>query len=298
MYIPLDFIFTPGPSFFSFALHIGAGIWVTKRTRATPHPRVWRHMVDLLAAVATTAECLLCLHLPLKVVEAMMEDLQGAVATPALHPQEVEEVTSNMEEVLVEEVVEEDMAVVAADMVEEVAVVDMEVEMEDTVGVAEEEVATEVVTEVEAMVEEVVVVVVDMEVTAEAVVGALVVEEVVVAALEEAEVEVGSEVAVAADLVVMIGLKKCRATTRSSCRACPLTSQKMMLPSSSARLEQSRRTERRENSASSSIQIATQAPPRVRAPSPMRTQVQHNLLSNGSTAKSSAPEGPSKLAWP
>ena len=255
-------------------------------------------MVDLLAAVATTAECLLCLHLPLKVVEAMMEDLQGAVATPALHPQEVEEVTSNMEEVLVEEVVEEDMAVVAADMVEEVAVVDMEVEMEDTVGVAEEEVATEVVTEVEAMVEEVVVVVVDMEVTAEAVVGALVVEEVVVAALEEAEVEVGSEVAVAADLVVMIGLKKCRATTRSLCRACPLTSQKMMLPSSSARLEQSRLTERRENSASSSIRIATQAPPRVRAPSPMRTQVQHNLLSNGSTAKSSAPEGPSKLAWP
>ena len=195
-------------------------------------------MVDLLAAVATTAECLLCLHLPLKVVEAMMEDLQGAVATPALHPQEVEEVTSNMEEVLVEEVVEEDMAVVAADMVEEVAVVDMEVEMEDTVGVAEEEVATEVVTEVEAMVEEVVVVVVDMEVTAEAVVGALVVEEVAAVALEEAEVEVVMEVVVAEDLVVMIGLRKFRATTRSLCRACPPTSQKMMLPSSSARSEQ------------------------------------------------------------
>ena len=297
MYIPLDFIFTPGPSFFSFALHIGAGIWVTKRTRATPHPRVWRHMVDLLAAVATTAECLLCLHLPLKVVEAMMEDLQGAVATPALHPQEVEEVTSNMEEVLVEEVVEEDMAVVAADMVEEVAVVDME-EMEDTGEVAEEEVAMEVVTEVEAMVEEAVVVVVDMEVTAEAVVGALVVEEVAAVALEEAEVEVVLEVAVAEDLVVMIGLKKCRATTRSSCRACPLTSQKMMLPSSSARLEQSRRTERQENSASSSTRIATQAPPKVRGQSPMKTQVQHNLLSNGSTEKSSAPEGPSKLVWP
>ena len=194
-------------------------------------------MVDLLVAVATTAGCLLCLHLRLKVVEAMMVDPQGVVATPALHPQEVEEVTSNMEEVLVEEVVEEDMAVVVADMVEEVEVGDME-EMEDMGGVAEEEVAMEVVTEVEAMVEEAVVVVVDMEVTAEAVVGALVVEEVAAVALEEAEVEVVMEVVVAEDLVVMIGLRKFRATTRSLCRACPPTSQKMMLPSSSARSEQ------------------------------------------------------------
>ena len=49
-------------------------------------------MVDLLVAVATTAGCLLCLHLRLKVVEAMMVDPQGVVATPVLHPQEVEEV--------------------------------------------------------------------------------------------------------------------------------------------------------------------------------------------------------------
>ena len=59
-------------------------------------------MVDL-RAVATMEGCLLCLHLRLKVVEATMGDLREVVATLALHPQEVEEVMSNMEEVLVEE---------------------------------------------------------------------------------------------------------------------------------------------------------------------------------------------------
>ena len=239
-----------------------------------------------------------------------MGDLQGVVvvATLALHPQEVEEVTSNMEEATVE-VVEEDMAVAAVDMaVVEVAVVDTEEEMEDTVAVAGEEVVEDmVVMEGEAMVGEAVAVV-DMEVTAEAVEGALVAEEVVVVALEVAEVAVAAlegavveadlEVAVAEDLVATTGLRKCRVTTRSLCRACPLMSQKMMLPSSLAQLEQSRLIERRESSASSSTQIATQALPRVRALSPMKTQVQHNLLSNGLTAKSSAPEDPSKLAWP
>ena len=237
-----------------------------------------------------------------------MGDLQGVVvvATLALHPQEVEEVTSNMEEATVE-VVEEDMAVAAVDMaVVEVAVVDTEEEMEDTVAVAGEEVVEDmVVMEGEAMVGEAVAVV-DMEVTAEAVEGALVAEEVVVVALEVAEVAVAAlegavveaDLEVAEDLVVTTGLRKCRVTTRSLCRACPLMSQKMMLPSSLAQLEQSRLIEKRESSASSSTQIATQALPRVRALSPMKTQVQHNLLSNGLTAKSSAPEDPSKLAWP
>ena len=255
-------------------------------------------MVEDLVEAAMTAGCLLCLHLPLKVVEAMMGDLPGVGATPALHLQEVEEVMSNMEEALVEEVVEEDMAVVEEDMVVEVAVVvDMEGETGDMVGVAGEEVATEVEMVV-AMVEEAAVVVAVMEVIAEAAVEALVGEEVVAVALEEAEAEVVMEVAVVEDLVAMTGHRRCRVTTRSLCRACPLMSPKMMLPSSLAPLGQSRLTEKRANFASSSIQTETQVHLRERAPSPMRTPVLHNLLSNGSTAKSSAQAGPSKLAWP
>merc|ERR1719239_1709494 len=142
------------------------------------------------------------------------------------------------------------------------------------------------------MVEEAAVVVAAvMEVIGEAVGEALV-------EVEEVEAEVVMEVAVVEDLVAMTGHRRCRATTRSLCKACPLMSLKMMLPSSLAPLGQSRLIERRANCASSSIQIETQALPRERAPSPMRTPVLHSLLSNGLTAKSSALAGPSKLAWP
>merc|ERR1719239_967606 len=117
------------------------------------------------------------------------------------------------------------------------------------------------------MVEEAAVVVAAvMEVIGEAVGEALV-------EVEEVEAEVVMEVAVVEDLVAMTGHRRCRATTRSLCRACPLMSPKMMLPSSLAPLGQSRLTEKRANSASSSIQTETRGHPRERAPLPMRTPV-------------------------
>ena len=269
-----------------------------KRTRATPHPRVWRPTEELpLVQAAMMAGCLLCRVHRLKVVVAAMTE-DHLEATLVLHLRGVEEDTSNLAEVQ-EVVVEVAMEMVEAAMEGGVAVVlvAMEGGMGDMAVVVVEEAVMEAVREVEDLVEEAVVAGVDMEVTAEVEVGASLVEEEEEEALVVAE-EVLEVVAAVEDLVGMTGLKRCRATTRSLSRECQLMSQKMMLPSSSVPSAQSRRTEKLANSAFSSTQIAILAPPREKAPSLMKIQAPHSLLFNGSMARNSAPAAPSKLAWP